>query len=443
MKLIVNKCGCDDASGFAGVSIISNFAPQVRRTTYQNRATLIVPVVMLRQAVVNGAFVSKDQLHPESWNGVPVTLRHPSNDDDEFVSANDPVALEKFSVGRIFNSHIDGDKLKGEAWIDIEKANSVYPGIVAMLESGKPMDVSTGYFALRDNTDGTYLGKQYKVKHHDLKPDHLALLPDESGACSWLDGCGVRANMEVDTMNVKEFVALITNTIGGNESETIINELIGNTAAPFVEPDRESLRAMRKEVLAGLKTTYLKGETMSTKPKPFVAAELKAAGYDDAAIARIIAASAEPPKEKTAAEIAAEKAASDAAIAAGKQPLPATVAEMNALIANGVVAALKTAMPLALAESRRPELLVKVIAHTAHTKEAAEKMDTATLEIIVAGLKPVAVAGVRNFSGRQVPNAGKSGDDDAKFAKSMVPLSMADYVANQNAAKVAANAGVK
>lgn len=430
MKLVTNKnCSCDDAGALAGVSIISNFAPQVRRITYQNRATLVVPVVMLRQAVVNGAFVAKEQLWPDSWNGVPVTLRHPSeNGGNEFVSANDPDVLEKFSIGRIFNAYMDNDKLKAEAWIDIEKANLVYPGIIAMLESGKPMDVSTAYFALRDDTHGTYGGKQYQIKHHDLKPDHLALLPDESGACSWQDGCGVRVNMEVNAMKVSELVALITNAISGNDSETIISELISNAAAPFTETNREALRGMSKDVLAGLKATYLKGENMTTK-KLVVAADLKTIGYDDATIAKLVKAANET--EKTPEQIAAEKKITDdaaaVALAAGKAPLPTTVDGLNAVIANGVTAALKTALPAMLAETKRPELLAKVIANTAHTKEAAEKMDTPTLEIIVAGLKPVAVASVRNFGGRQVPSTSPTGEDATKFAKGMVPISLVEH----------------
>jgi len=35
-----------------------------------------------------------------------------------------------------------------------------------------------------------------------MRPDHLALLPNEAGACSWADGCGVRSNEE-QNKNIK------------------------------------------------------------------------------------------------------------------------------------------------------------------------------------------------------------------------------------------------
>ena len=35
-----------------------------------------------------------------------------------------------------------------------------------------------------------YKGKRYHEVHRALEPDHIALLPDEVGACSVQDGCG-------------------------------------------------------------------------------------------------------------------------------------------------------------------------------------------------------------------------------------------------------------
>lgn len=439
------------ANAYSGFTIISNFSAQPRRTTYEGKPYLVVPVIMLREAVVNGAFVAREQLIPASWNGVPVTIGHPQDDaKSEFVSANDPIALQKFGIGRIFNAHMDGDKLRAEAWIDIERANNIRPNLVSSLELGENMDVSTGYFALAHMVGGSYGGKEYDRMHSDLKPDHLALLPDESGACSWSDGCGVRANTtKAGDMKASQILTLLANALGGNSEtpEAIVNTLIANEAAPFAESDREMLRAMRPEVLKSLRDTYQQENSKMTTPKKAViAADFVKLGYDATVAARMVAAA--NSEQVDAAKEAADKAAADKVIAdkaaadalAAKAALPATVGDLNALIAQSVGSALKSLLPTVLADQKRPELIGRVVANTAHTKEAAEKMDTATLEIIVAGIKaPVNNNfGMTDFSGRQAPNVNTS-EGESKRALSLVPLTLAQHAA----AKVAAANGGK
>ena len=52
-------------------------------------------------------------------------------------------------------------------------------------------------------------GKKYSAIAHNFAPDHLALLPDGGGACSWVDGAGMprinEDNTGVPDMPVLDF----------------------------------------------------------------------------------------------------------------------------------------------------------------------------------------------------------------------------------------------
>jgi hypothetical protein len=77
--------------------------------------------------------------------------------------------------------------------------------VVNRLRAGQPVEVSTGYFADMEATNGVWNGAAYTGITRNIRPDHLALLPDEVGACSWVDGCGApRVNVKGEKMHVNE-----------------------------------------------------------------------------------------------------------------------------------------------------------------------------------------------------------------------------------------------
>lgn len=250
-------------------TLSTNYANKV----FRGRKHYVVPVVMLMQTVVNGAFVPEDALHPGAWNGVPVTISHPVNKRGESITANSPETLEKWQVGTIFNAKVEDGKLKGEAWIDIELANKLAPGLLATLRAKGKMDVSTGYFTVAKAETGEYNGVTYKEVHHDLKPDHLALLPEEEGACNWETGCGVRANSaKGKPMKNARMLSLLAKLIGNAEgeeedektpatNEEVVSELIESDETPFTEDDRETLEALPMDALEVVKAELLGGET--------------------------------------------------------------------------------------------------------------------------------------------------------------------------------------
>lgn len=169
---------------------------QSRPEQFMGRDHLVVPVIMAVEGVHAGSagpmFYPSEEIKAtaEQWNGVPVTVQHPRDKDDNLtVASNAP----EFIIGHISQSVWD-DKLRAEAWIDVEKANNISADIMTIIRGDGQMQVSTGLFSSDEIVKGDWKGESYNAIVKDIVPDHLALLPGEQGACSWVDGCGLRAN---------------------------------------------------------------------------------------------------------------------------------------------------------------------------------------------------------------------------------------------------------
>lgn len=181
--------------------ILANSANyQIRTRQHLGRPHIIVPVVMMLEGVHSGShgavLHTTEELEktPFIWNGIPITIHHPQ-DGTNYISANSPGVVEKV-VGRVYNVNVEDKKLKGEAWLDIAKLNEISPLALAYIRQGRPLDVSIGVFTDEDEVSGEWNGETYNAIAHNYRPDHLALLPGEEGACSWNDGCGIRTNQK-------------------------------------------------------------------------------------------------------------------------------------------------------------------------------------------------------------------------------------------------------
>mgnify|MGYP006280679595 CR=1 FL=1 len=181
---------------------------QIRRETFEGVKHIVVPVIMMKEGVHGGShgpmFHRSEELskYVDAWNGIPVTILHPEEDGMN-VSANSPSVIESTVVGRVFNAHYN-EGLRAEAWLDEVKLRSISPETLAQIEEGYPLDVSVGVFSDTDETPGEWNGETYDSVAQNYRPDHLALLPGEVGACSWEDGCGVRANRKGGSMDDKK-----------------------------------------------------------------------------------------------------------------------------------------------------------------------------------------------------------------------------------------------
>jgi len=170
-------------------------------TVHQEKAHLVVPVVMMVEGVHNGSQgpllheITELGKFPDSWNGIPVVIYHPTKD-DEPVSANSPEIIDTRTVGRVYNTNVEGKKLKAEVWFDEDKLNTISETTLNDINDSKEIEVSLGMFTENEEKEGEYEGEEYVAIAHNHRPDHLAILPDQKGACSVEDGCGIGANEE-------------------------------------------------------------------------------------------------------------------------------------------------------------------------------------------------------------------------------------------------------
>lgn len=154
-------------------------------------------------------FFSGKQLRQSvmSWNGRPVAVNHPKGSE----TCNSPANYEKQWIGYVFNSRYDATSksLKADLWIDDERGTSINDLVAA----GKCLDVSIGAFG---DIEQCKNNEPYDFTMSNIVGDHLAILPDTCGACSWDDGCGIRAedaNVEWDKVAVfARYVASVRNT---------------------------------------------------------------------------------------------------------------------------------------------------------------------------------------------------------------------------------------
>ena len=174
--------------------IVQAVKGKVTTQKFKGKNYLVAPVIPIVEGVLNGAKVEANEIGKfvHSWNGIPLPINHPMKN-GQYVSANQQDILETNVIGQFFGATMDGNKLKGNLWIDIEQANSIGGEALQVLEKlqkGEPLEVSTAYFCDEMKESGVFNGKKYSIKHMNLRPDHLALLPNGIGACSWKDGAG-------------------------------------------------------------------------------------------------------------------------------------------------------------------------------------------------------------------------------------------------------------
>lgn len=177
-----------------------NLNAGIRRETLNNRAYLVAPLTMIVEGVLPG---SKGSLYyppeeiardPTIWNGMPITNGHPYASDGKRISARSPKVLQEQQIGTVFNTSFSG-KLVAEGWFDVEKTSQIAPEIITNLLRRKPMELSTGLFVtMTEVENGDFNGTPFTHIASNFRADHLAVLLDQSGACSLKDGCGVLVN---------------------------------------------------------------------------------------------------------------------------------------------------------------------------------------------------------------------------------------------------------
>lgn len=186
---------------FQSFSFTLNKKDIVRRDRMEDRDFLVVPMVMMKEGILNGSqgplYYPSDEMAklPAVWNHKPVVVYHPTMN-GVGISACDPMVISNRKVGVIMNTRFDAkDKaLKAEAWLEENRLKKVDNRILENIEKGQMTEISTGLFTDNDSVEGEFNGKPYKGIARNYRPDHLAILPDIKGACSIEDGAGLLRN---------------------------------------------------------------------------------------------------------------------------------------------------------------------------------------------------------------------------------------------------------
>lgn len=236
--------------------VTTNVTPRVRHEMLEGRSYKVVPMVMLTEGVHAGSngplYYPREELAktPVVWNHKPVVVYHPTMN-GQAISACEPAVISKRKVGIILNTKWEPGKkgapgkLTAEAWLETNRLGKVDQRVADAVQNGKMMEVSTGLFTDNQQVDGLWNKEAYSSIARNYRPDHLAILPDEKGACSIADGAGLmrNASKSVFVSNgkyLKKGATMATR-------KQVINGLITNATSPWDEDDREFLTNMEVE----------------------------------------------------------------------------------------------------------------------------------------------------------------------------------------------------
>lgn len=135
-------------------------------------------------------YFSADELlkSANSWNGRGISMMHPEGNS----SFNVPDVFDNHWLGFVFNTGFEDDKkrLVSDLWISKDRGQE----IVDRVQAREQIDLSIGACGNLTVGEGVANGIKYTRQFTNIVGDHLAILPDVKGACSWSDGCGIRAS---------------------------------------------------------------------------------------------------------------------------------------------------------------------------------------------------------------------------------------------------------
>jgi hypothetical protein len=257
---------------------------------------LVAPVVAVAEGILNGGFLPYREIAKSApgWNGVPVTVNHPEDDDGNFVPATQPTTLERYQIGQFLNVEANQEKqaLTGELWINLDEVkwlveNADRLGELAKLavekiRDGDRLEVSTGYWHGEVQDSGRFDGEQYDRTQVDLLPDHLAVLPNAEGACNWEGdsttvGCGAPRANAAPNRNV---VGAGAGAFAAN-SATVRAAFETGIDAALTPDSLDATDALEANLLDSARTPEYSGTSSSEWSRPSLADFADANGWGD------------------------------------------------------------------------------------------------------------------------------------------------------------------
>lgn len=193
------------------VSLLLNSKP--RSMVLHGREYLVAPLTMIVPGVLPGSqgplYYSDREVAKSApdWNGMPIVVEHPVRNGMP-VSGRDPEVFQEQGIGHVYRSRFKGGALRAEGYFDVQAVANYDKRLPAdqqmlpRLRAGKPIELSTGLSLKQQPVENGRCPKTkrpYTANTTDYKPDHLAVLPGATGACSLKDGCGVHVGNTGET----------------------------------------------------------------------------------------------------------------------------------------------------------------------------------------------------------------------------------------------------
>ena len=177
-------------------------------TTFEENGKeyISVPAVIMVEGVHHGSqgkvlhTAEYLSVNVEDWDDIPVTITHPMKGGNYVGVAECPEYITGHTTHTVWE-----DGLKTELVLDVNKLSKISPKTLKSLQANEPIEVSIGTFSENIEEKGTFKGEDYDAKTVSYIPDHVAILPDDIGACSYVDGCGIRVYKKGENnMNEKQ-----------------------------------------------------------------------------------------------------------------------------------------------------------------------------------------------------------------------------------------------
>lgn len=226
-----------------------------RRETINGTQYLVVPVTAVVEGVMNGDLFMGNVLEATAYdlNGRPLIIDHPTNNNGDAETANTPDNAQSV-IGTIYNVVFADNRLKGEAWINVPLTQSVGGDALIILrraESGESLEVSIGARLFTTSENSSFMGTPYQRRVEFIQYDHLAVLPNDVGACSIQDGCGINQFKEDKTLfeKFKQFMKTFNQK---EEKEPMSDETQPETVDSGQDAILSAVNAMQEKMTSQL-----------------------------------------------------------------------------------------------------------------------------------------------------------------------------------------------
>ena len=169
--------------------------------TINDKDYIKLPVVFLKEGILEGsagallhkADIFKD--YAEKFNKIPITYMHPSLNNEHVSVKDNGTDVLGFLDNVSYNEQKQA--LQGYAYIDSALLQNKYVHLHDLINKNYNIEVSVGIYSEIENTEGVYNDKKYIGVVQNYEPDHLAILGELTGACSYKAGCGIRNNQQL------------------------------------------------------------------------------------------------------------------------------------------------------------------------------------------------------------------------------------------------------